>query len=406
ALLMRPKAPSNGKRILLERVHFIWDRLTFTYKVTCRNLFRYKKRFFMTVIGISGCTALLVAGYGIQDSINGIVSIQYDEIYQYDANILLDDDLNVVEKDELVNNLKNNEHIQDYIMVAHESSSVEIKGKDQSVDMMIVDDEEKFAEFYVLRNRNTHEVVEIPENGVVISEKMASDLGIGRGDKIEVEANDRIVNFVVEGVYENYIGHSMVMNTNTYKEAFGLTSKPNQLMIREVNGSDEVDSILGSYLTDLKGIESITFFRGSSKTFMDMISSLSIVVIVLVVSSGLLAFVVLYNLTNVNVSERIREIATLKVLGFYDKEVSSYVFRENIILSMIGSICGLGLGTILHRMIMSLAEMDNVMFGRIIDVKSYALGFIITMFFSWIVAKFMHYRLKKIPMVESLKSVE
>ena len=196
------------------------------------------------------------------------------------------------------------------------------------------------------------------------------------------------------------------MNGDTYKNTFGLSAKPTQLLIRMDESNEENDSALGSALTGIDGIESIVFYRGSAESFENMISSLSIVVVVLVISAGLLAFVVLYNLTNVNISERVREIATLKVLGFYDREVSNYVFRENLLLSLIGSLAGLALGMGLHRLIMALAELDNVMFGRTIELKSYLISLVMTMFFSWIVARVMYYKLKKIPMVESLKSVE
>lgn len=406
ALLMRPKAPSNGKRIFLERITFIWSRLTFTHKVTCRNIFRYKKRFCMTILGISGCTALLVAGYGIQDSISDIVSNQYEELQKYDASVTISDDLNIVEKEELVNEISQMDHVSDLILITQEGGSVNIKSKDQSVNLVVVDDEKKFEEFHVLRDRKSHAPVEIPKSGVVISEKMANDLGVKTGDVIRCNANNTNVEFTIQGVFENYVGHIIIMNSDEYKTRFGLSAKPTEIYIKLDDKQELIESQVGSAINDLDGCESIVFFSGTAESFTNMISSLSIIVVVLVISAGLLAFVVLYNLTNVNVSERIREIATLKVLGFYDKEVSNYVFRENILLSFIGAIAGLGLGTVLHRLIMSLAELDSVMFGRIIAVKSYLLGLVITMFFSWIVAKFMHYKLKKIPMVESLKSVE
>ncbi len=406
ALLMRPKAPGNGKRILLERIDFIWKRLSFTHKVTCRNLFRYKKRFFMTIIGISGCTALLVAGYGINDSIRGIVSNQYEELQRYDVSVKIKSDVNIVEKEEIVEKINAMDHVDETILITQESGSANIKSKDQSVNVVVVNDILKYEDFHTLRDRNTHETVEIPDSGVIVSEKMASDLGVKKGGTVKLNVNESTVEFTVEGIFENYVGHLVIMSSGMYKKTFGLTPKPTQLYIRLDEDSSEIESALGSQLTKMDAIESIEFFSGSAETFDGMISSLSIIVVVLVVCAGLLAFVVLYNLTNVNISERIREIATLKVLGFYNKEVSSYVFRENILLSLIGAVCGLGLGTGLHRLIMALAELDSVMFGRIITTKSYLISLVITMFFSWIVARFMHIKLKKIPMVESLKSVE
>lgn len=406
ALLMRPKAPSNGKRIFLERVTFIWKRLSFTRKVTFRNLFRYKKRFFMTVIGISGCTALLVAGFGIQDSISGIVSNQYEELQKYQVSVLIDGDKNVVEKEEIINTINELDHVDETILIAQQSGSANIKNKDQSVDLIIVDDEEAYQDFHVLRDRRTHATVEMPESGVLVSEKMANDMGLKVGSTFRCTSDGTSVEFTVDGIFENYVGHIVIMNGDTYKNTFGLSAKPTQLLIRMDESNEENDSALGSALTGIDGIESIVFYRGSAESFENMISSLSIVVVVLVISAGLLAFVVLYNLTNVNISERVREIATLKVLGFYDREVSNYVFRENLLLSLIGSLAGLALGMGLHRLIMALAELDNVMFGRTIELKSYLISLIMTMFFSWIVARVMHYKLKKIPMVESLKSVE
>lgn len=406
ALLMRPKAPSNGKRIFLERIPFIWKKLSFTRKVTFRNLFRYKKRFFMTVIGISGCTALLVAGFGIQDSIGGIVSNQYEDLQKYQVSVTINSDKNVVEKEEIVDTVNQMDHVDETILIAQQSGSVNIKNKDQSVDLIVVDDEEAYKDFHVLRDRRTHAEVEIPKSGVLVSEKMASDMGLKVGSAFRCTSNGSSVEFTVEGIFENYVGHVIIMNGDTYKATFGISAKPTQLLIRMDESNEENDSALGSALTGIDGIESIVFYRGSAESFENMISSLSIIVVVLVISAGLLAFVVLYNLTNVNISERIREIATLKVLGFYDKEVSNYVFRENLLLSLIGSLCGLALGTGLHRMIMALAELDSVMFGRIIEVKSYLISLVMTMFFAWIVARVMHFKLKKIPMVESLKSVE
>lgn len=406
ALLMRPKAPGNGKRIFLEKIDFIWKRLSFTRKVTFRNLFRYKKRFFMTIIGISGCTALLVAGYGINDSIRGIVSNQYDELQKYDISIKLSDDLNVVEREDVIEKINSFDHIDKTILVGQESGSANIKNKDQSVSLIVVEDVLAYEDFHTLRTRNGHHKVELPTSGVLISEKMANDLGVKKGNTIRVNSNDSNVEFTVEGIFENYVGHLIIMGSDTYKSTFGLSPKLSQIYARTDDNSSEIESALGKQLNQLDGVESIVFHTGSAEQFNDMISSLSIIIVVLVVSAGLLAFVVLYNLTNVNISERIREIATLKVLGFYDKEVSSYVFRENLILSMIGALFGLLLGTVLHRLIMSLAELDNVMFGRIISWKSYLISFVITMLFAWIVARFMHFKLKKIPMVESLKSVE
>ncbi len=406
ALLMRPKAPKNGKRVFLEKIPLIWKHLSFSKKVTVRNLIRYKKRFFMTVIGISGCTALLVAGFGIQDSIGDIVPTQYEEIQQYQVNVELDDDLNVVEREEVMNEISTLAHVSDVLEVAQYNGTVDVNGKEQSVTIAVPMDLSKFPEFVDLRTRNGHEPVSLSDEGGVITEKLAKDLGVGIGDTIEIENDDVLKQVRIVGITENYVGHYLYMSEVGYKATFNFSSKASNVFVKTDSTDDEVEDTLGSRLTEIDGVSSVSFNSCMAESFSDTIDSLGFVVVVLVISAALLAFVVLYNLTNVNISERIREIATIKVLGFYDKEVSSYVFRENLILSFIGALTGLVLGWALHQMIMNIAEMDSVMFGRVILTQSYALSVLITMFFSWSVAKVMHYKLKKIPMVESLKSVE
>lgn len=406
ALLMRPKAPKNGKRIFLEKIPFLWKHFSFSMKVTARNLFRYKKRFFMTVIGISGCSALLVAGFGIQDSISNLVTAQYEEIQNYDINIRLEDDLNIVEREKVENEIKALKDIDQITSVAEFSGEVVIKNKDQNVTIIVPHDPETFATFHSLKNRVTQEEYELKNSGALISEKMANDLQVGLGDLIQVERDDTKKMIQVEGIIENYVGHLMIMNETAFKSYYGFTPKPTNIYAKSEGIDDVIENRVGTQLNDLEHVESIVFYRGNAETFANTISSISMIVVVLVIAAGILAFVVLYNLTNVNISERIREIATIKVLGFYDKEVSNYAFRENLILSFIGALVGLLLGTGLHRMIMNLAELDSIMFGRIITPTSYLLSVLITMFFSWLIAKFMHFKLVKIKMVESLKSVE
>lgn len=406
ALLMRPKAPKNGKRVFLERIPLIWKHLSFSKKVTVRNLIRYKKRFFMTVIGISGCTALLVAGFGIQDSIGDIVPKQFEEIQNYQVNIEFDKDLNVVEKEEIMNEVQKFNHVVDIMEIAEYNGKIDVAGKEQSVTIVVPTDVNKFKDFVNLRTRRSHTPVEIKDDGAVISEKLANDLNVGIGDLIQCENDDIIKQIKIVGIVENYVGHYLYMSETGYKSTYGFTSKATNLFVKTDSTDDKAEENLGNHITKIKGVSSVVFYSGTADSFSDTIKSLGFVVVVLVISAALLAFVVLYNLTNVNISERIREIATIKVLGFYDNEVSAYVFRENLILSFIGALCGLILGTLLHRLIMSMAELDSVMFGRTILLQSYVLSVVITMFFSWLVAKVMHHKLKGIPMVESLKSVE
>lgn len=407
ALLMRPKAPKNGKRIFLEKIGFIWKRLSFSQKVSARNLIRYKKRFFMTVIGISGCTALLVAGFGIQDSIGDIVPKQFEEIQRYDANIEYEKDLNIVEKEQVLNQIKQLEDVEEVMEISNHNLTVNVNGKDQALTLIVPMDNQKFEEFVSLRTRKQHTPLQIQKIGAVISEKLANDLGLGVGDILTCsDSDDRNVKIEISGIAENYIGHYLYMDKESYKGIFGLSAKPTNILLMGDQLDVAKEDRLGREINQIDQVASVVFYRASEEQFSDTIKSLGFIVVVLIISAGLLAFVVLYNLTNVNISERIREIATIKVLGFRDKEVSSYVFRENLILSFIGSLVGLGLGTVLHRLIMNLAELDSVMFGRVIFFRSYVLSVIITMVFAWLVAKFMHKKLVKIPMVESLKSVE
>lgn len=406
SLLMRPKAPKNGKRVFLERIPLIWKHLSFSKKVTVRNLIRYKKRFFMTVIGISGCTALLVAGFGIQDSIGDIVPKQFEEIQNYQVNIEFEKDLNVVEKEEIMNEVQKFNHVVDIMEIAEYNGTIDVSGKEQSVTIVVPTDVDKFKDFVNLRTRRSHTPVEIKDDGAIISEKLANDLNVGIGDLIQCENDDIIKQIKIVGIVENYVGHYLYMSEAGYKSTYGFTSKATNLFVKTDSTDDKAEENLGNHITKINGVSSVVFYSGTADSFSDTIKSLGFVVVVLVISAALLAFVVLYNLTNVNISERIREIATIKVLGFYDNEVSSYVFRENLILSFIGALCGLILGTLLHRLIMSMAELDSVMFGRTILLQSYVLSVVITMFFSWLVAKVMHHKLKGIPMVESLKSVE
>ena len=407
ALLMRPKAPKNGKRIFLEKNGFIWKRLSFSQKVSARNLIRYKKRFFMTVIGISGCTALLVAGFGIQDSIGDIVPKQFEEIQRYDANIEYEKDLNIVEKEQVLNQIKQLEDVEEVMEISNHNLTVNVNGKDQALTLIVPMDNQKFEEFVSLRTRKQHTPLQIQKIGAVISEKLANDLGLGVGDILTCsDSDDRNVKIEISGIAENYIGHYLYMDKESYKGIFGLSAKPTNILLMGDQLDVAKEDRLGREINQIDQVASVVFYRASEEQFSDTIKSLGFIVVVLIISAGLLAFVVLYNLTNVNISERIREIATIKVLGFRDKEVSSYVFRENLILSFIGSLVGLGLGTVLHRLIMNLAELDSVMFGRVIFFRSYVLSVIITMVFAWLVAKFMHKKLVKIPMVESLKSVE
>lgn len=405
--LMRPKPPKDGKKIMLERIPFIWNHFSFIQKVTARNIFRYKKRFLMTVIGISGCTALLAAGFGIQDSISDIVSKQYGEVLLYDVSITYKKDATQSSKKAFEEELNKYDQIEEHMNIAQYNGIVKQGSENISVSIEVLDNTSNYRDFIDLHTRSGQKDLPLEDNGVIITEKLSKNLDLSVGDTMIIENGDDVSGEVyITGIMENYVGHSMYISNYYYKEIF--KSEPNQgAIVAKTNPEITMDeSTLGQTLLDHEGVQSISFFSGIAANFQNMISSLGFVIVVLIVAAGLLAFVVLYNLTNVNISERIREIATIKVLGFYDKEVSAYVYRENIFLTMIGAAAGLLLGIGLHRLIMSLAEMENIMFGRNINTISFILAFIITMLFAIIVNLVMYRKLKNVPMVESLKSVE
>ncbi len=405
--LMRPKPPKDGKKILLERVPFIWERFNFIHKVTARNIFRYKKRFFMTVIGISGCTALLVAGFGIQDSIGDIAVKQYQEIYDFDMNVSYSADSKLSDKEELMNKMKQQKNVVEATSIAIYHGLYADSGEDKGIDIYVSRDEQGFEDYITLRERKSHKEVNLPNDGAIITEKIAKMKHLSKGDTFEVDNGDGIKRKVkIAGITENYVGHALYMTPDYYKQVFHRSASDTTILAKLDNTSNQAQNTLGNILMKEDIVNSVVFYTGVANSFEDTIASLSFIVVVLIISAGLLAFVVLYNLTNVNISERLREIATIKVLGFYDNEVAAYVYRENIILSLIGSFAGIFVGIGLHAMIMNLAELENVMFGRNIYIISFVYAILITMGFAILVNLVMYRKLKNIPMVESLKSVE
>ncbi|MBQ7889162.1 MAG: ABC transporter permease [Erysipelotrichaceae bacterium] len=407
ALLMRPKAPKLGKKILLERISWLWNRFSFTSKVTARNIFRYKKRFFMTVIGISGCTALLIAGFGVKDSINAIVDQQFGAVFEYIGTATLNDDIDDERIDQIVIEAKESEILDD-VMAVHCASSV-LDFESESIDMtlMVVENVNQFKNFVSLHERKTGNEIELDSDGVILTEHMCNQLNISVGDKVNLSNEDGMVrSFEVIGITENYVNHFAYMSESCYQKAFDLRAKDNTLLLVTNQQDQPDDGEVASLLTAYDEVQSVSFYTSIRDNFSSMIQSLDLIVVVIIVSAGALAFVVLFNLTNVNISERVREIATLKVLGFHHKEVNDYVYNENIVLSSIGALAGLVLGKYLHLAIMIMVELDNVMFGRLVKPQSYFMAFVVTLIFTVIVNFVMKKRLREIPMVESLKSVE
>ena len=408
SILMRPKAPKEGKRILLERIPFIWNRFNFTSKVTIRNIFRYKKRFMMTVIGIAGSTALLLTGFGIKDSIKTVVSKQYGELTQYDVSINLNETINSDEKNILEEYLKQDSKADDFIFIRSESGETLANEISKNVNIIVTDEDKKFDEFQHLQDRKSKETVILPKNGIVISEKLAKLFGYKVGDQLNLENSDNQTYHVkIAAIAENYTGHFVYMTPKLYQTMMKQKPEYNtEFLLFDKKLSSKQETSIGEALTKQPKVLNITFLTAMKGSFDDMLKSLDIVIWVLIAVSGSLALIVLYNLTNINVSERIRELSTIKVLGFYDREVTTYVYRENIILTFIGIIVGCFFGKILHQYILATVEVDLIMFSPIIHWPSYLYSAVITMCFTLFVMVIMHRKLKKINMIEALKSNE
>ena len=407
AILMRPKAPRAGKRIFLERIKFLWTRLNFTHKVTARNLFRYKKRFIMTILGIGGCTALLLSGFGLKDSIISIVSKQYYELYNYQMIMSLEKEIYIENSKNIANEISKESRIGSYIFVKEQSIEIGKGDKEKIAFLYVPEDTKKVEDFITFRNRISKEKLSLKDEGVILTEKIAKMLQAKVGDEIYIKDGDaKKLKVKVTGITENYLSHYMYMSPKLYEKVYGKKIKFQQILAKTSDTSDAFQDKLSIDILKGGDISSVSFTSGISSDFQEMIGSLNYVILVLIASAGALAFVVLYNLTNVNVTERLREIATIKVLGFYDREVSSYVYRENIILTIIGMVIGLVLGIFFHKFIIVTAEIDYIMFGRDIKALSFLYAAILTMVFSGVVNFVMYFTLRKIGMVESLKSMD
>ena len=409
ASLMRPKAPKAGKRVLIERITPLWNHMSFFAKVSGRNIFRYKQRMLMTVIGIAGCTALSLTGLGLKNSISDIVDLQYNEIYQYSGYLAYDDaskpsEVKSIEQTLLDYN-ENTEYtralIKQYTLSFENSAGV-------ACYVTAAEDSELLCKFIDMHERISKEKISMSENGAVITEKAAKLLGVQKGDHVTVQISDGVTSSVeITGVTEHYTSHYLYMSGETYSKIFGSDPKYNMIYFdNKISRDEAVQDAFSAHVLKNDNVQALIMNASSLNSIKDVLKMMDMVVAVLIVSAAALAFVVLYNLTNVNITERIREIATLKVLGFYDMEVSNYIFRENIILSILGAAVGLGLGQALCMFVITTAEIDEMMFGRTIHPISYLWAFLITIAFSLFVNLIMMKVLKIISMVESLKSVE
>ena len=408
AELMRPAAPKQGKRILLERIGIIWKHLNFTWKSTVRNLIRYKKRFFMTIFGIGGCMALMVVGFGLKDCIYEIVSLQYEKVQFYDAATYMSDDISEENRQQLHDYLDQNADIKETIEARMQKTDVKSASGKKTLYLMVPSDNEKIEDFLSFHSRtNKDEVYSLKKDEVILTEKIASLLNVKVGDELTIEDEDRGDQTVTVGaICENYMSHYLYLSPEKYEELYGVPAEYNTIIYSVKDGKDDQIEKIGTKLLSMDGVLNVSYTSSIEGRLDDMLRSLNLVIVVLIVSAGMLAFVVLYNLNNINITERQRELATLKVLGFYDGEVASYVYRENILLTIIGSVVGMVLGNLLHRYIILTVEVEEAMFGRQIHWQSYLYSFLFTVAFSLFVNWVMFDKLKKIDMVESLKSVE
>lgn len=408
AELMRPKAPKSGKRVLLEKMPFIWSKLSFTKKVTIRNIFRYKKRFFMTVIGVMGCTSLIVAGFGLRDSISNMIPSQFGKVFKYNMVVTFKDSVSNDEINKKMKQILKMEQVQSGINVNIESGKLKNNNLEQDAQIVVTKDNDELKDYVQLRDRVTGKTYDLGNNSVVITEKVAKLLNIKVGDKIKlINSNDEEVEIKVVHITENYLLHYVYMSDKLYEKIYGVYPQMNTLLMKNKNITNAQEEQMGSeILKDNGTISSLSFVSSTKNIYIDVMNNLNFVVWVLIISAGLLDFVVLYNLAYVNIGERLRELATIKVLGFYDKEVHSYIEKETIILTIIGIIIGLVVGYFLNIFIMGTCELDMHMFDKRIHIQSYIYSAIITGIFTAFVSIVTYFSLKKINMIEALKSIE
>lgn len=403
SVLMRPKPPKNGKRVFMERIKIIWKRLNFSQKVTIRNIFRYKKRAIITIIGIAGCTGLMLAGFGIRDSVSDIPDFQFKDIFKYETSVTLSNTNGI---EQITEYLSNNENIEDFSKIYATTGKVANENISYSVNIFVPEEIEGFDKVINLIDVENEQKLQLSNDGIIITDKLADKFEINVGDELTlIDSDDIEYKLEVSGITKNYVGHYIYMSKEYY-EANMSSYKTNMIFVNTQNISEEQQKEISENLLNIEGVASVSIISGLIESVSDMLNTMNYVVLVLIVTSAMLAFVVLYNLANINIGERQREIATLKVLGFYDKEVDNYINKENIIFTVIGVILGLGFGVLLTNGIIESIEIDSLRFARNICVSSYIISAVTTITFSIIVNTVIHFVLKKINMIESLKSVE
>lgn len=403
ASLLQPKAPKAGKRIFLEYIRPLWKRLKFTQKVTCRNLFLYKRRLFMTIVGIAGATGLLLTGFGIKDSVSGIVEKQYSEIYLYDTIVSLKDN----EVSDGAREILDGDSFDGWMTVMKKSTDLMAGDASYSGYVLVPENAEDLGTYINLRDRKTGESVEFTEGSVLVTEKLAGLLGVDVGGTITIEnESGRRVDFTVTGIVENYVYHYLYISPELYESEMNEPFEPSEIDAVCVETNGEAREAIAAQLQEQEGVATAGFTEDTRASFDDLVESLNSIILVIIFCAGALAFVVLYNLTNINVTERQRELATIKVLGFRDGEVAGYIYRETSLLTILGCAVGLAFGVLMHSFVIQTVEVDMVMFGRTVEPLSFVYSALLTLLFAVIVDLVMYPKLKKIDMVESLKSVD
>ena len=418
AALMQPKAPKAGKRVLIERIGILWKPLKFKWKATLRNIFRYKKNMLLTIISVMGCTALILTGFGLNDSISSVSDMQFGDIILYDAVVDYTGDLSATENEALLDFIgeEGEDHISLYsenVQLRFGESGKQVEGS-ENVDFYIVDDAQQFTSFISLHERKNSAIIDVSGDGIVLAENIAVVYDVSVGDTVSYRSGGRTVELRVDAICENYTGTYAYISADTYADRIGAVPADNTLLVKtDVSAGDEaaVRALLDGNVkedgsADAVSVSAVEFTQTSADTFAGLESTMGLVILVLVVSAGALAAIVLYNLTNINIDERRREIATLRVLGYRRAEVAGYIYRESAILTIVGSLLGLGLGVLLHRFIIGQVDSISMMLGRAIFGWSYLWAFLITIAFAAIVYAFMLIKLNKIDMAESLKSNE
>lgn len=407
AELMRPEAPKKGKRIFLEKIDKIWNSLSFLNKITLRNIFRYKKRLFMTVIGICGSTALILASFGIKDSVMKVADNQYNKIDKYDMIISINNNASNNEKKVLEEKILDENEIKKITYVYKSNVLLKNNKKSENSNIIVPENKEKINDYITLRQRKTKKDIKMDDDGIIISEKLAKLLKLKKNSYVKLTLpNNKKVNVKVSNITENYIEHYVYISPKLYKKLSGENANYSTIIAITKNLSNKKEKALESNISDINNVTSTLLSSDTKNNYKDMMNTLNYVILILIVCAATLAFVVLYNLASVNISERRRELATIKVLGFYDEEVTKYIYKEMFILTIIGSLIGLILGSFLTLYVIKICETNLFMFTFNINFISYLLSFIITLLFLFIVNLFMHFELKKLDMVEALKSYE